>query len=223
MIDILYEDEHILVINKPPGLNSIQDGYNKSLPHVRSILEPVYSNLLIVHRLDKDTSGVLILAKNASIHRALNIQFTDRFIKKTYLALVFGSTPEQMVCALPLRINGDRKHRTIIDKIDGKPTSTEFIKLKSIGNETSLLEIHPKSGYTHQIRAHLLALGYPILGDPLYFSTGSSDFSRSLPIKRTALHSQSITFFHPYRNESITINAPVPDDFLQTIDYLTKK
>jgi tRNA pseudouridine32 synthase / 23S rRNA pseudouridine746 synthase len=220
MLEILFEDNSILVINKPSGLNSIADGYDPNLPFVRSILEPDYGRLWVVHRLDKDTSGVMILARSADAHRNLNIQFTDRLIQKKYFALVFGDFPEKLNCSLPLRINGDRRHRTVIDEIIGKPASTDFSLSDRLSVFCSLITASPHTGLTHQIRAHLAKLNFPILCDPLYFSKESKAFALNLPIKRTALHAHSITFSHPVEKTQITISADLPEDFKQTINSL---
>lgn len=220
MIEILFEDKSILVINKPAGLNSIADGYDPLLPYVRSILEPQYGRLWVVHRLDKETSGIMVLARSVEAHRNLNTQFTDRKIQKTYYALVFGDFPETVRCRLPLRINGDRHHRTVVDEQTGKPASTDFILMESYLRHCSLITASPHTGYTHQIRSHLLNQKFPILCDPLYYSKESQEFSADLILNRTALHSRSITLSHPIENQLLTFSTDLPEDFLQTIEFL---
>lgn len=224
MIKIIYQDEFILVIDKPAGLLSIADGYDPSLPHVRSLLEPDYGRLWIIHRLDKDTSGVLILARSARVHQRLNDQFSDRKIVKQYKALVFGNFPDQQTISLPLLVNGDRRHRTVVNIEKGKEASTEVGKTEYFQeNNCSLIEAFPHTGYTHQIRAHLFSQGFPILSDPLYFTPESKTFSENLPIHRTALHAYKISFPHPFSNLPTEFSAEPPKDFSETIEYLQQK
>ena len=221
-IKILFEDDALLIINKPAGLNSIADGYDLTLPHVRTLLEPEFGKLWVVHRLDKDTSGVLVLARSAAIHHNLNDQFASRQIQKQYLALVLGIFPKTLNISFPLKVNGDRRHRTVVSQETGKPAVTEVTLAEQFNDMASEVLAAPHTGYTHQIRAHLLLCGFPILGDPLYYSPESREFSAPLPIRRTALHAYSITFKHPLNGESLTFCAEIPDDFQQTIDYLKK-
>jgi RluA family pseudouridine synthase len=219
---ILYEDEAILVIDKPAGLLSIPDGYVSNLPHIKSVLEPDYGPLWVVHRLDKDTSGVMLLARNAHVHQILNDQFSNRETKKEYRALVFGSFSVSLTISAPLKVNGDRHHRTTIDENNGKPASTHFKQLEQICENVSLIQAMPHTGYTHQIRAHLLSAGYPILDDPLYGSPESRSFSQGLPIQRTALHAYQLTFHHPLTNEEISFSSEIPPDMQETITFLKK-
>jgi len=126
-IQILYRDEALLVINKPAGLSTLPDGYNPTLPHVKSLLEGQSGRLWTVHRLDKDTSGVLVFARSAEAHRSLNTQFEQHQVTKLYHALVQGSPAWMEYTAdLPLRSDGDRHHRTVVDLRAGKPALTHF-------------------------------------------------------------------------------------------------
>ena len=126
-IPILYKDEAILVIDKPAGLLSLTDGYDRSLPHLTSLLAPRFGQLWIVHRLDRDTSGVLLLARSAEAHHDLNDQFRERRVEKVYQALVTPAPAWEMTTAdFPLRKDGDRQHRTVVDPQRGKPALTDF-------------------------------------------------------------------------------------------------
>ena len=170
-IEILFEDEDLLIINKPAGLRVIRDGYHPELPTVPSMLEAHFGRVFIVHRLDKDTSGVLILARNAFSHKNLNSQFSDRLVKKEYHAVVISveDFPPTLVVDQPLLVDGDRRHRTRVDPLRGKPASTEFSLITQFSQE-ALVKAFPTTGYTHQIREHALYAGYPLLGDePLLF------------------------------------------------------
>ncbi len=214
---ILYSDADLLVINKPSGLLSIPDGYNPALPSVQTLLEEEWGRLYIVHRLDKDTSGVFLLARTPETHRTLDRQFADRKVKKIYHALCIGTpTWKNKTIKAPLRVNGDRSHRTIVDAARGKPAQTEVTLLEQFQGYC-LIEAQPTTGYTHQIRAHLSSIGHPILGDPLYrlppnLKSTPIDLQVFHTISRTALHAFSISFFHPVNAEWLTIQAPYPTD-----------
>ena len=220
---IIHEDPDVLVIDKPAGILSIADGYNKVFPHLRTLLEPDFGRLWIVHRLDKETSGVMVLARTATVHKFLCEQFTSHSIHKEYIALVFGSTPQNFVDQSPLKVDGDRKHRTVIDNQKGKPAFTYFQTLENYQKGVSLVAAKPKTGFTHQIRCHLLHSGFPILGDRLYSTKESDNLSLSLGIERVALHAREITFSHPNGHQSVTYNAQNPQDFLDTIQLINKE
>jgi RluA family pseudouridine synthase len=222
-MEIIYQDISILVINKPAGVLCIPDGYDRTIPHIRSILEPDFGRLWVVHRLDKETSGIVLLARSEVAHQHLNDQFAKREIKKQYASLIYGICPLTFSIDLPLEVNGDRRHRTVINQQSGKyaKTNIETIDYFEKAN-CCLINAFPETGYTHQIRAHLLFSGFPILGDLLYYSKESKSFSSIIPIKRVALHAQKITFHHPDSGESISFSSELPDDFIQTISYLEK-
>ena len=221
---ILYQDNWILVISKPAGLLSIRDGYQPQLPTVQSVLEPAYGKLWMVHRLDRETSGVMVLARTPEAHRTLDRQFAERKVQKIYHAICVG-TPEwdEILIQLPLRVNGDRKHRTVVDWEHGKPAET-YVRILSRYPSYTWVQVHPHSGYTHQIRAHLSSTGYPLLGDRLYRIPSTCPVippkEEDLPVlKRVALHAHSITFTHPYSSREVTFSAPLPPDLS---DLLTK-
>lgn len=223
-MEIFYQDTSILVINKPAGVLCIPDGYDRSIPHIRSILEPDFGKLWIVHRLDKETSGILLLARSEFVHHHLNDQFANREIKKQYAALVYGRCPISFSIDFPLEVNGDRRHRTVINQQNGKPSKTNIEILDYYEKSNcSLVNASPETGYTHQIRAHLFSSGFPILGDLLYCSQESKSYSLSIPIQRVALHAQTITFHHPDTGEILSFSSELPGDFIQTISYLENK
>ncbi|MEA3326397.1 MAG: RluA family pseudouridine synthase [Chloroflexota bacterium] len=208
--ECIYQDDDLLIINKPPGLLSIPDGYDSSLPHLKSVLKPIYGNLWIVHRLDKETSGIMLLARNKDAHRKLNESFRERRIKKTYHGLV---TPlpnwREMHIKQPLKPNADRKHRTRVDQVNGKIAETvcKVIKRAAYG---ALMEINILTGITHQIRAHLRTLDLILFGESLY-NAGLP--SLPFPVQRLMLHARFIGFKHPSHGEWIRFEAPYPNDF----------
>ena len=213
---VLFADEHLLVIAKPAGLLALPDGWAPDLPHVRSVLEPAWGRLWVVHRLDKDTSGVMVLARSPEAHRALNNQFARREIHKTYHAIVFGEPVwRQRTVNLRLMSNRGRRKRTVVDA-RGKQARTEVRVLQRFG-AFSLLEAVPRTGRRHQVRVHLFALGFPIVNDPLY---GEATDDHPLPVYRLALHARRVEFRHPVTEEPLGFTAPHPPDFAAALENL---
>jgi RluA family pseudouridine synthase len=226
---VIYLDEAILVVNKPYGLRSLQDGYDKTLPHLTTVLEPVYGPLWMVHRLDRDTSGVLVLARSAASHRSINQQFQNRQVVKIYHALVVGAPGwETRRANQPLRKDGDRQHRTVVDPRRGKPAVTDFRLLEQF-NGYALLEARPYTGYTHQIRVHLNTIGFSIAADPLYgdgqpvILPTRSDLPPTACLSRLGLHACSLTFSHPLTSAEVTFQAPYPPDLAETLSILRRR
>ena len=206
-IEILFEDEDILVVNKPPGLPVIAEGWQPEAPYLIKLLSKTHGKLWVVHRLDKFTSGVVICAKNANAHRFLNYQFEKRQVIKKYHAILEGIPDWEFTTSTqPLRNNSGRSHRTVVDIDNGKEASTDFRIINSIDCYV-LVEATPKTGRTHQIRAHAANLGYPILGDLLYGG------HKNKYLDRMALHSHLISFSHPTTKRLMEISAPYPLDF----------
>ena len=167
-IPVLWSDGALLVVDKPAGLPTLPDGYNPQAPHLKRLLEPEYGRLWIVHRLDRSTSGVIVLARTVQAHRALNAQFQEHTVEKIYHAIVTGAPDwEETAIDLPLRADGDRRHRTVVDAQGGKPAVTHLRVLERFAGY-SLVEAVPHTGRAHQVRAHLLAAGFPLVGDALY-------------------------------------------------------
>lgn len=214
---VIFEDNEIILVNKPSGLLSIPDGYNPTLPCLKNQLSSSYGRIWTVHRLDKLTSGIILFAKNKEAHRNLNIQFTEHKISKNYRALSHGFPIwKEIFLDCPLKINGDRHHRTIADLKFGKKAATKLIVLKKC-DQFCYLDIFPTTGLTHQIRSHSALLGLPIIGDRLYWQQCSLNNKnmRQYPYKydNMMLHSFSICFNHPKNNEKVTFCAPLPDYF----------
>ena len=231
-IDVLYKDDALLVVNKPAGLSTLPHGYNPTLPHIKSVLEHQFGPLWIIHRLDKETSGVLILARSAEAHRSLNTQFEKHLVSKVYHALVYGN-PEWQVQTidLPLRPNGDRRHRTVIDRQAGKPAITHLKVLERFG-QYCLVEAIPETGRTHQIRAHLYALGLSIVGDKLYNRQNVFHAGQKTPqshaerdpkiglVESMGLHATSLEITHPHTSEGMKFIAPYPAELITILDQL---
>lgn len=225
---LLWMDEDLLALNKPAGLLTIPDGYDPSLPNLAAMLKEHYGPTWVIHRLDKDTSGVILFARNAEAHRQLNAQFAHRETQKEYHCL-FAGQPEwtETQIDLPLRVNGDRRHRTVVDHSAGKAAQTTIRVLQRLGLFTFAAAI-PHTGYTHQIRSHLAAIGFPILADALYLSRrpdrpeqiAARDVIPTLPIQRVALHAFQLTFTHPVTGERRVVQAPYPTDFRETLAQL---
>ncbi len=213
-IEVLHQDDVLLVVNKPAGLATIPEGWAPDAPNLRAILEAGWGRLWVVHRLDKVTSGVIVFARTAEAHRALNRAFETRTVTKTYHALICGRPAwERYVARQPLRSGVGHAKRTVVDARQGAAALTHFRLLKRFAAH-ALVEASPKTGRTHQIRAHLSALGFPILGDSLYGAPPTS------LIARPALHAFSLSFFHPESGECLTFQAPYPLDFTQALQAL---
>jgi len=250
---VLWSDAHLLVVNKPAGLPSLPDGYDRQAPHLKSLLEPAFGRLWIVHRLDRDASGVIVLARSASAHQSLNNQFASRETTKLYHALVAGAPEwEEKDVRLQLRLDGDRRHRTVVDPRHGVDAHTHLRVLERYTSPRTgkdarasgepglpafhhwaLLEAAPTTGRTHQIRAHLSALGLPIIADRLYggpnlelsqlkagYRAGQA-VERPL-IGRLGLHARSLAFRHPASEETLAFTAPYPQDLQIALRQLRK-
>jgi RluA family pseudouridine synthase len=208
---IIHEDNHLIIVDKPAGLSVLPDGWEKDSEYLVKRLEEQFGKMFIVHRLDKITSGVMVFARDAETHRALNIQFENHDAQKTYHAIVEGNPKwEEKVAKHPLRANVGHKHRTMVDDKNGKPSETRFRVIKRYP-ESALIEAKPMTGRTHQIRVHAYALGHPLLGDVLYGAQGPYVAARPM------LHAQSLSFVHPATNERVRFSAPHPPDFEDAI------
>jgi tRNA pseudouridine32 synthase / 23S rRNA pseudouridine746 synthase len=211
---VLHADDQILVVDKPAGTSVLPDGWEPDAPYLVRQLEAEFSKLWVVHRLDKVTSGVMVFARTADAHRALNLQFERHEIQKRYHALCNGIPKwDEHTARHPLRINVGHSHRTVVDHAKGKPSVTHFRVLEKY-DQSALLEAVPATGRTHQVRVHAYALGHPLLGDLLYSAPATE------LISRPALHAISLTFTHPATGQRMTFQAPYPDDFKSAVQLL---
>lgn len=222
-LDIIYEDSDIIVVNKPKGMvvhpaNGNPDGtlVNAILSICKNSLSGIGGELRpgIVHRLDKDTSGLIIVAKNDKAHINMSEQIKERNVKKTYIALVRGNVPEEEATInMPIgRSTKDRKKMAVTK--NGKQAITHFRVLKRYSKYT-LLEIKIETGRTHQIRVHMAEIGYPVVGDAVY-SNGKNEFG----IEGQMLHAYKLEFMHPITNKHMELTAPLPQYFEEILKKL---
>lgn len=225
-LDIIYEDDDMLVINKEKGIvvhpgNGNPDGTlaNAVMAKCKGSLSGIGGKIRpgIVHRIDKDTSGLIIVAKNDTAHLNLSKQIQDRKVKKTYIALVRGVIKEnEATINMPIgRSSKDRKKMAVTK--DGKEAITHFKVLKRY-NGFTLLEVKIETGRTHQIRVHLSEIGYPVVGDEVY-SNGKNPFG----VKGQMLHAEKLELKHPRTGKDLTFEAPVPKYFENIINQLEKE
>jgi 23S rRNA pseudouridine1911/1915/1917 synthase len=235
---ILYEDADLLVLDKPAGLvvhpaPGNQDGtlVNALLAHCGDSLPGIGGERRpgIVHRLDRDTTGVMVVAKTESALAALGAAFAARDLERAYLALVWGlPTPTAGDINLPVgRDPRDRKRMAVVEK-GGKNALTHYRTLRSFAASVSLVECRLATGRTHQIRVHLSHSGHPVVGDPVYLrripgaSRGLADPPRRLLLDfpRQALHAETLGFRHPRTGATLSFNSPPPPDFLALVTAL---
>ncbi len=225
-LEIIYEDNDIIVVNKPKGLvvhpaNGNPDGtlVNAIMAICKDSLSGIGGEIRpgIVHRLDKDTSGILVIAKNDKAHINMSNQIKNREVKKTYIALVRGVVKEnEATINMPIgRSTKDRKKMAVTKT--GKNAITHFKVLKRYDKYT-LLEVKIETGRTHQIRVHLAEIGYPIVGDEVY-SNGKNEFE----IKGQSLHAKSLEFKHPITGKQMNLEAELPEYFKKTIELLNTR
>ncbi|MBI4648382.1 MAG: RluA family pseudouridine synthase [Bacteroidia bacterium] len=212
MLAILFENENILAVDKPEGIASIPEGDISKGCVLKTLEESRKEKLFVVHRLDKDVSGVLLFARNAETHKFLNKLFDTRQVKKKYIALVHGlAAKDKGKIDKPLRQFGSG--RMGIDFQKGKQSVTNFHIINRYNNFT-LVNIAPVSGHRHQIRVHFYSIGHPVVGDIRY---GEKAMQQKFP--RLMLHAQEIAF-KLQNDEPIKINSPVPRSFVNSFSEI---
>ncbi len=226
-LDIVYEDEEVLVINKERGMvvhpapgNATGTLVNAVLYHCEGNLSGINGQLRpgIVHRIDKDTTGLLVVAKTNEAHMFLSDQLSDRSLSREYYALVHGNIKEDegRVDAPIARSENDRKKMTVTNK-NSREAVTDFFVEKRFGIYT-LVRCKLKTGRTHQIRVHMKHIGHPIVGDKTY-GVKKEEFN----LIGQLLHAGKIGFIHPESKEKVAFEAPLPEDFCKVLDILTKR
>jgi len=201
---ILHDDHQVLLVDKPSGLLSVPGKGPALADCLLSRVQSAFPMALLVHRLDRDTSGVMIFALTPHAQRHLGLQFEKRQTKKTYVARVWGQMAEKTgTVDLPLIVDWPNRPRQMVDHENGKNAVTDWRVVRSKADETRV-RLMPKTGRSHQLRVHMLALGHPILGDPFY-ATGEA---REYP--RLMLHSETLQFRHPDGGHGMRITAKCP-------------
>lgn len=203
-LDILYQDAQIIVANKPAGLLSVPGKLAGRQDCLTSRLQAAFWDALLVHRLDCDTSGVIIYARTKQAQGFLGQEFEKRRTAKTYIARIWGRpADDQGHIDLPLCTDWPNRPRQMVDHVNGRPAQTHWAVLDSDGMTTRVV-LTPLTGRSHQLRVHMLALGHPILGDPIYATGAALDFPRLM------LHAQTLGLHHPATGDWVTFSAPVP-------------
>ncbi len=203
-IEVVYEDAHVVAVNKPTGLLSVPGKGDHLSDCMLSRVMLAFPNALLVHRLDRDTSGVMVFALTPYAQRSMSMQFEARSTKKTYVACVAGAVDEsEGEIDLPLIVDWPNRPKQMVCHETGKPAVTEF-KRMSVTEGQSRLRLFPKTGRSHQLRVHCLAIGHPILGDPLYSPETVADFPRLL------LHSEELRINHPENGKGLRFRAKCP-------------
>ena len=225
-VPVIYEDNDIIVVNKPKGMvvhpaNGNPDGtlVNAVLAMCKESLSGIGGEIRpgIVHRLDKDTSGLLIIAKNDEAHIKMSKQIQDRKVEKRYIALVRGNVPDDdATIDMPIARSKTNRQKMAVDK-NGKEAVTHFKVLKRYGKYT-LIEVKIDTGRTHQIRVHMSYIGYPIIGDEVY-SNGKNEFG----VEGQMLHARFLKFKHPITGKELCLEAPIPEYFEDVIKVLDNR
>jgi 23S rRNA pseudouridine1911/1915/1917 synthase len=249
-LSIIFEDQHLLVVNKPAGVVTAPSDTTK-VPSLVEIIADKYQIDLeragIVHRLDKDTSGLLLVARDQASLEALQAQFKERTVSKEYTALAHGHILEAITVDQPIMRNPSEREKFITHP-DGREAQTEFIPLDQFTltpeqltemfpdypkiqmrklssnnyGQFTLLQCRPKTGRTHQIRVHLKHLGHPIVGDAKYGGRKTARQDHRW-CARQFLHASQISFNHPVTEERLTFSAPLPTDLMTSLQYLLSR
>jgi 23S rRNA pseudouridine1911/1915/1917 synthase len=233
-IEILFEDKDIIVLSKPSGVFSIPDRYEKKAFNLYNYLKRKYGNIFTVHRLDKDTSGIMVFAKNANSHRELNRQFSENKVKKIYHIIIEGVlNKDELDIDIPIAPNPAKKGLSI-PSARGKPSLTKLKVLERYRNST-FCECHLITGRHHQIRVHCSAIGFPLLVDEYYgnnkefylsgikkkFNLKKNTIEKPI-IDRITMHSFELSFMHPTERKTLNFRCEYPKDFSALIQVLRK-
>ncbi|TCS60486.1 RluA family pseudouridine synthase [Primorskyibacter sedentarius] len=203
-LNILHEDHQIVVVDKPAGLLSVPGKGEHLSDCLLTRLQDAFPQTLLVHRLDRDTSGVMVFALTPHAQRHLGLQFEKRQTKKTYMARVAGRVePKTGTIDLPIGVDWPNRPRQMIDHENGRNALTDWRVMKA-GDTESRVHLMPKTGRSHQLRVHMLSLGHPILGDPLYAEGADAQHPRMM------LHSEELRLRHPEGGIGMKFRSPAP-------------
>ena len=228
---VIFENEHFIAVNKASGISVGGDRWDESKERLDKLIERDFklTKIYTVHRIDKETSGLVVFARNNETHRSLSLFFEHRQISKCYIAIVHGRPSwKETSCDLALVPNGNKKHMTIIDKYRGKESVTRFFCRTSAGN-LSVLEARPETGRIHQIRVHAAALGYPIVCDGLYgkenpvkLSSFKSSWRGDLLEEKPLLARLGLHALELILPGFQVLTAPIPRDMASLIKQMEK-
>lgn len=201
---ILHHDHELLIVDKPAGLLSVPGKGEHLADCLMARIEAAFPTALLVHRLDRDTSGVMVFALTPHAQRHLGLQFEKRYTKKTYVARVWGEMETKTgTIDLPLIVDWPNRPLQHVDHENGKPALTDYRVVRTGGGE-SRVRLYPKTGRSHQLRVHMKEIGYPILGDPFYATGPARDYPRMM------LHSETLQFRHPDGGAGMRFTAKAP-------------
>ena len=205
-LEIIYRDKYLLAVSKPSGLLSVPGRGEDKLDSLATRVQAEYPEALVAHRLDRDTSGLLVFPLGAKLHRQLSLMFEKREMQKSYVAVVMGKLQsEQGLVDLPLMVDWPNRPRHIVDAQNGKPAQTRYRLLSyDAASNTSRVALEPITGRTHQLRVHMQSLGHPIVGDTLYGGNAAGQAPRLL------LHAHTLDFKHPVSGKTLNLIAPLP-------------
>jgi tRNA pseudouridine32 synthase / 23S rRNA pseudouridine746 synthase len=201
---LLHQDHEVVLVDKPAGLLSVPGKGEDLADCLIARVQAVFPDALLVHRLDRDTSGVMIFALTPHAQRHLGLQFENRQTKKTYVARVWGEmTEREGTVDLPLIVDWPNRPRQMVDHVNGRAAQTDWRVVRA-GNGETRVRLMPRTGRSHQLRVHMLSLGHPILGDPIYATGPAGDYPRLM------LHSETLQFRHPDGGKGMRVTAKCP-------------
>ena len=201
---LIHDDDQILVVEKPAGLLSVPGRGEERADCLITRLRGAFPTVLLVHRLDLDTSGIMVFALTPFAQKHLGRQFERRLVKKAYVSRLWGRLePKEGRVDLPLAVDWSNRPRQKVDHAAGRPAQTDWRVIRASDAETRV-RLYPLTGRSHQLRVHMASLGHPILGDPLYATGPAADHPRLM------LHAESLRLRHPDSNVTLSFSAPAP-------------
>ena len=203
-LSVIHADHEILLVDKPAGLLSVPGRGEHLADCLLGRVQAVYPEALLVHRLDRDTSGVMVFALSPHAQRHLGLQFEKRHLKKVYIARVWGRIGDKDgEIDLPLIVDWPNRPLQMVDHENGRPAQTRWRVVRR-DEDTTRVRLYPRTGRSHQLRVHMLSIGHPILGDPFYATGAARDFPRLM------LHAESLKLRHPDGGAWMSFSAPCP-------------